>query len=60
MELNDVDFEGTEFYSTSLAGLDLTKSNISGILVEPDMIRGVIVNNDQAIDFINLLGIVIK
>ena len=59
--LNEVDLSESEFYKTSLSGLDLTNSTINGIVLESmDLLRGVIVNELQALDFINLLGIIIK
>lgn len=56
----ECDFSRAEFYDTKLKNLDFTRCNISNIVVEASDIKGVIVNEEQAIAFAKLLGIVVK
>ena len=56
----DCDFSRCEIHQTSLSGIDLSSSNINGIAVLPENLKGVIVNQEQAIVLASLLGIVIK
>ena len=49
-----------QFFKTSLNGVDLSTCKISGILTRIEDIKGLIVNNFQAIELSNLLGIIIK
>ena len=53
-------FAQTEFLHTSLKQLDFTSSDISGILLDPSSVRGMIVTSYQAITLSRLLGIVIQ
>ena len=53
-------FSQTEFLHTSLKQLDFTSSDISGILLDPSSVRGMIVTSYQAITLSRLLGIVIQ
>lgn len=50
----------SEFYNTSLSGMDLSTSDIEGIGVSQNMLAGAIVNEEQALQLVRLLGIVIK
>ena len=60
MATEECDFKRAEFYDTKLKNLDFTRCNISNIVVEANDIKGVIVNEEQAIAFAKLLGIVVK
>ena len=60
MATEECDFSRAEFYDTKLKNLDFTRCNISNIVVEANDIKGVIVNEEQAIAFAKLLGIVVK
>jgi len=53
-------FVRTEFESTSLLGVDLSTSDISFIKININNLKGLIVNNYQAVELSNLLGIIIK
>ena len=55
-----VNFEGCEFLNTSLKGIDFSSCIIDGIGVRGDDIRGMIVNDSQALMLIGLFGIVVK
>lgn len=60
VEFDNVDFSGVEFLNTKLAGLDFSNCNIDDMGVNVNDIRGVTVNNEQALMLISLLGIVVK
>ena len=45
---------------TSLKGIDLSNSNIEGIVISLDDIKGAIINELQAVDLISLIGVKIK
>lgn len=48
------------FYRTKLNGIDLSTCEIQGIVTSIEDIKGVIVNNFQAIELSKLLGLIIK
>jgi len=50
----------SQMSGTSLCGIDLSNSNVEGLGVRPEDIRGAIVSPMQAVDFSKLLGLVIK
>lgn len=50
----------SEVFGSSLMGVDVTTSNIEGLIISPQDVKGMIVTEAQAIDLINLLGVVIK
>ena len=60
IELNEVNFNESEFIHTSLNKLDFSNSDIHGISITPDSLKGIIVNEFQALSLSKLLGIVIK
>lgn len=60
ISFKDNDFEATEFLNTKLKGIDFSSCNINDIGVSPNDIRGVIVNDEQALMLISLFGIIIK
>lgn len=45
---------------TSLSGIDLSDSNVEGIGIQLEDLRGTIVSPIQAVDFSKLLGLVIN
>ena len=49
-----------QFFKTSLKGIDLSDSNIDGIAVSIENIKGAIINQFQAIDLLYLIGVKIK
>lgn len=62
MELSEVilensDFRGLEVNKTKLRGIDFSASNIEGIMVEPELLRGSKLNMGQALELIGLFGI---
>lgn len=58
--IHECDFSGCEIMHTSLNELDLRTSLIEGIAVDPNDLKGCIVNVQQALSLAQLLGIVIK
>ena len=49
-----------QFVKTPLKNIDLSTSNIEGILIKIQDLKGLIVNDIQAIQLSKLLGIIIK
>ena len=62
IEWNKSSFVRVEFFRTPLKGFDFTSCNIENIVIssERSEIRGMIVNQMQAIDLAKLLGVVIR
>lgn len=60
MDIDSCDFTGAEFYAATMKGLDFSTSRIDGILVSANDLRGVIVNEEQAVACAKLFGIVVK
>lgn len=52
--------EQTQFFKTRLKGIDISTCEIGGIITTFEDIKGMIVNNFQAIELSKLLGIIIK
>lgn len=50
----------SEIVSTKLIGFDLSNSNIEKIKIDAYSIKCAFINQFQAIDIINLLGVLIK
>ena len=51
---------GIQLFKTSLSGIDFSTCDITGIVVLPQDLRGVIVDEYQAMELSKLLGIVVK
>lgn len=60
INFNNVDFSNSEFLNTKLQGIDFSNCNINNISVSSNDIKGIIVNETQAIMLVSLLGIIIK
>lgn len=60
VEANETDFRGCQFSGTSLKSMDFSESNIEGICVQFEDIRGMVVSPVQAMELAKLLEIVIK
>lgn len=65
LEEEDINFEDTnfgssEFLNTVLKGIDFSSCNISDIGVSPNDVKGIVVNVEQALMLISLLGIIVK
>lgn len=50
----------TQFFKTKLKGIDISTCEMSGIVTTLEDIKGLVVNNFQAIELSKLLGIIIK
>ena len=57
---NKADLAQAQIFKTSLKDIDLSNSNIEGIAVSIEDIKGAIINQFQAIDIMYLLGVKIK
>ena len=60
MEIDDCDFMGAELLDASLRGMDFSSSRIDNILVNAEGLKGVIVNEEQAVACAKLLGIIVQ
>ena len=60
INISNCDFSYCNLSYTSLNGIDFSTCNITGITLFPNDIKGAILNDIQALEFIKLLGIVIK
>ncbi len=58
--LRQTDFTQAQVFKTSLNGIDFSDSIIEGIAVSSEDIKGAIVGQFQAIDFLYLLGVKIR
>mgnify|MGYP002925882108 FL=1 len=50
----------TEGFNTKLKELDFSSCEIENIALSSDKLTGVVVNSSQALEFVRLLGIVVK
>lgn len=60
MEIAYCDFMGSELLDASLKGMDFSNSRIDNILVNAEGLKGVFVNEEQAVACAKLLGIIVK
>ena len=60
VEISRCDFSRAEFNDTKLNELDFSTSNISEVIFDINHIRGIILNEEQALACAKLLGIVVK
>lgn len=58
--VKECDFTNVEFINTKLNGFDFSTSEIGGITVTSEDLRGAIVNSEQAVVCAKLLGMVVK
>lgn len=56
----NADLTQVQFLKTSLKGIDLSNSIISGIIIAIEDIRGATINELQALDLVGLIGVKIK
>ena len=55
-----VDLTQAQFFKTSLKNIDLSDSIIEGIAISIEDIKGVTINQFQAVDLMYLIGVKIK
>lgn len=60
MVIEDVNLSRSDIINTKLKDIDLSSNNIDGIKVDLNNIKGAIINFQQSIDLIELLGVKIK
>lgn len=60
INVKDCDFTSSEFNQTKLSGIDVSSSNIESIATQPENLKGMIVNREQAVALAQLLGIIVK
>ena len=60
INIKDCDFTSSEFNQTKLSGIDVSSSNIESIAAQPENLKGMIVNREQAVALAQLLGIIVK
>lgn len=60
MVLEKNDFSRMEIIGTLMKDVDISSCKIEEISVSPEMVRGMIVNEVQAIELVSILGIIIK
>lgn len=59
-EISRCDFQEAELLGTKLGGLDFSTSKIDGFMIQAENLRGVTMNEEQALACTKLLGITIK
>ena len=57
---NDCELYRTQIFRTNLKGIDFSTCNIEGFVVDKDNLKGMVVNQFQAVELSKLLGIVVK
>ena len=57
INFDDVNFKSVEIINTPLKDIDLSKSNIEGIKIDLNSLKGAIINTYQSIFLINLLNV---
>ena len=60
IQLNHINFNESEFIHTPLNKIDFSNSEIYGISITPENLKGIIVNQYQALSLSKLLGIIVK
>ena len=60
IKLIDSNLYKAQMFKTTLKNIDFRTCNIEGITVDKDDLKGMIVNDFQAIELSKLLGIIIK
>lgn len=58
--IENIDLSKSDIIDTSLKDIDLSSSNISNIKIDLKSVRGVVINFEQSMDLIGLLGVKIK
>lgn len=59
-EITNTNLEESEFVQTKLKDMDFTSNILLGIRVTVDSLPGLIIDEYQALDFVKLLGVIIK
>ena len=60
IEFKNVQLDDSDFFNTNLNKVDFSTCQINNIGVSENMLKGIIINPQQALAFLKLLGIVVK
>ena len=60
IEFKNVQLDDSDFFNTNLNKVDFSTCQINNIGVSENMLKGIIINTQQAMTFLKLLGIVVK
>ncbi len=60
ISIENCNFTKSEWIDTKMDGLDLSDSQVDGIMVDPENLRGLTVNEEQAVAFAELLGLNVR
>ena len=60
VSIENCNFTKSEWIDTKMNGLDLSDSQVDGIMVDPENLRGLTVNEEQAVAFAELLGLNVR
>ena len=60
VQFRKCNFKLSQMSGTSLSGMDLSNSNVEGLGIQIEDLRGAIVSPMQAVDFSKLMGLVVK
>ncbi|SDC61429.1 Uncharacterized protein YjbI, contains pentapeptide repeats [Shouchella lonarensis] len=60
VELIEININDVEIHQTSLSGIDLSKCSFEKLLVSADDLKGCIISPEQAVPFIQALGLKVK
>lgn len=59
IEFINNDFSNIEVIDTSMMGINIASNKIDGIKIQPELVRGMIVTEVQAIELISILGVIL-
>ena len=59
VKIEKCNFRLSQMYGTSLSGMDLSNSDVEGLGIQLEDLRGAIVSPMQAVDFSRLLGLIV-
>lgn len=60
VSIENCNFTKSEWVDTKMNGLDLSDCQVDGIMVDPENLRGLTVNEEQAVAFAELLGLNVR
>ena len=60
IELTKNDFSRMEIIGSSMKDVDISSCKVDELSIAPEMVKGMIVNEVQAIELISILGVIIK
>ncbi len=60
MQLEETNLADSEWYYTPMKNIDLSTCDVTGIRLQGTELKGAVIDSNQAIDLVRLLGVVIK